>query len=154
MRLHVCSDHKCYVSVKLLRDGMSHSTIYSFVCLFVCSPDTGLLGGVLVGIVTSRDIDFLAEHEYDLKLDKVMTPRDQLIVAQSGCSLKEANQILQKSKKVSVLLFAHGGCASLETVSIKIDVHVTSLKIIHRLSSRRVIKMDKVISLILIFRVK
>ena len=93
--------------------------IYSFVCLFVCSPDTGLLGGVLVGIVTSRDIDFLAEHEYDLKLDKVMTPRDQLIVAQSGCSLKEANQILQKSKKVSVLLFAHWGCASLETVSIK-----------------------------------
>lgn len=154
LRLHVCSDHKCYVSVKLSRDGMSHSTIYSFICLLVCSPDTGLLGGVLVGIVTSRDIDFLAEHEYDLKLDKVMTPRDQLIVAQSGCSLKEANQILQKSKKVSVLLFAHWGCASLETVSIKIDVHITSLKIIHRLSSRRVIKMDKVISLILISRVK
>lgn len=35
-----------------------------------------------------------------MKLDEVMTPRDQLIVAKSGCTLREANQILQKSKKV------------------------------------------------------
>lgn len=63
--------------------------------------DTGRLSGVLVGIVTSRDIDFLAEHEYDLKLDKVMTPRDLLIVAQAGCTLKEANQSYRRAKRPS-----------------------------------------------------
>ena len=68
--------------------------------LFFCFPDTGRLGGVLTGIVTSRDIDFLDEDQYDSTLDRVMTPLDELIVAQSGCTLREANQILQKSKKV------------------------------------------------------
>lgn len=64
--------------------------------------DNGCLGGVLVGIVTSRDIDFLDHSQFDMKLDKVMTPLDQLIVAQSGCTLREANQILQKSKKAKL----------------------------------------------------
>jgi len=50
--------------------------------------------------VTSRDVDFLTHPESKNKsLEEVMTPIDDLIVAPSGVKLKEANQILQKSKR-------------------------------------------------------
>ena len=71
----------------------------------LCSSDNGYLGGVLVGIVTSRDIDFLTEDQYSLTLDKFMTPRAQLIVAKAGCTLREVNQILQSSKKVNIIFW-------------------------------------------------
>lgn len=88
----------------LVRFVQEHKIKASFsrlnLVLVLCSPETGRLGGVLVGIVTSRDIDFLDPSKCDVPLNKVMTPREQLIVAQSGCTLREANHILQKNKKV------------------------------------------------------
>lgn len=63
--------------------------------------DTGKVGGKLLGIVTSRDIDFLeCLPNYQHKsLSSIMTTSGDLIVAAAGVTLQEANAILEKSKK-------------------------------------------------------
>ena len=38
----------------------------------------GKPGTELLGLVTSRDIDFLKPHEYDTKLSNIMTKKDDL----------------------------------------------------------------------------
>jgi IMP dehydrogenase len=62
--------------------------------LNVLSADTGLLGGKLVGIVTSRDIQF---RDPITSLSQIMTT--DLVTAQQGITLTEANDILRDSKK-------------------------------------------------------
>lgn len=57
-------------------------------------PDTGLLGGKLVGVVTSRDVQFRSPST---SLSDVMTTT--LVTAPEGVSLAEANDILRDSKK-------------------------------------------------------
>lgn len=57
--------------------------------------ENGNLGGRLLGIVTTRDHDFVQDRS--TSVSSVMT-RD-LVVAEEGCSLDEANKILTDSKK-------------------------------------------------------
>ena len=59
----------------------------------------GQMGGKLVGIVTSRDIDFLKKPKETTPLREVMTPFDQLIYGTKGISLEKANDLLINNKK-------------------------------------------------------
>ena len=57
----------------------------------VVKPDN-----TLHGIITNRDIRF--EKNMDLKIDKVMTPRKDLVTVKEGTTLLEAKELLHKFK--------------------------------------------------------
>lgn len=87
-------------------DEIKHKYHFSGVPI----TENGKMGSKLLGIVTSRDVDFLRDR--DVKLSEVMT-RD-LVVAQEGCTLEEANKILKESKKGKLpIVNANGELVSL-----------------------------------------
>lgn len=71
---------------------------YKFGFSGVPITDNGEIGGVLVGIVTSRDVDFIEDRT--IKLKDVMTT--DLTVGMDSGTLEENNQILLKSKKAKL----------------------------------------------------
>lgn len=64
----------------------------------VVVTSTGKVGGKLLGLVTSRDVDFLKSRD-STKLSQVMTHACDLIVGVEPISLKEAQGVLTKAKK-------------------------------------------------------
>jgi len=59
---------------------------------------TGKMGGVLLGLVTKRDTDFMQQKPSMIVRD-IMTPFDRLVTAQRGIELAAANSVLRTSKK-------------------------------------------------------
>ena len=75
--------------VVALKEQTGHSTMPV--------TDNGQAGGKLLGIVTERDYR-LSRMSLDTKVSEFMTPRENLVVATEGTSLKEANDIIWDHK--------------------------------------------------------
>ncbi len=58
--------------------------------------------GILVGIVTNRDLRF--ENRLDLSLREVMTPQDRLVTMPEGATLEQAQELMHKHRLERVLI--------------------------------------------------
>lgn len=72
-----------------LKERTNHSTM--------AVTDDGTANGKLLGIVTSRDYR-ISRMSLDLKVKEFMTPLEKLVVAKSGITLKEANDVIWDNK--------------------------------------------------------
>eukprot|EP00040_Diaphanoeca_grandis_P022055 m.118004 g.118004 ORF g.118004 m.118004 type:complete len:557 (-) comp28625_c2_seq1:48-1718(-) len=59
----------------------------------------GKMGAKLLGMVTSRDVDFITGERSLEKVSQVMTARDELVCGHAGTILQDANKLMQESKK-------------------------------------------------------
>ena len=83
-----------------LKERTGHST--------VAVTDDGTPDGKLVGIVTSRDYR-VSRMSPDVKVSEFMTPREKLVCAEEGVSLKEANDIIWDHKLNSLPIIDEEG---------------------------------------------
>ena len=92
------SNPQCIRPDNTVKDLMAIKQQYGFTGTPVTS--TGKVGGKLLGLVTSRDVDFIKKELYPTtKIQDVMVPRDRLIVGAKNLTLKEAYTILENEKK-------------------------------------------------------
>ncbi|MCD8311866.1 MAG: IMP dehydrogenase [Firmicutes bacterium] len=83
-----------------LKEKTGHST--------VAVTDDGTPNGVLLGIVTGRDYR-VSRMSSDEQVSSFMTPRERLIVATEGVSLKTANDIIWEHKLNSLPIISEDG---------------------------------------------
>ncbi|MBQ4060925.1 MAG: IMP dehydrogenase, partial [Bacilli bacterium] len=72
-----------------LKELTNHSTM--------AVTDNGKCNGKLLGVVTSRDYR-VSRMSLDTKVEEFMTPLSKLVIAKSGITLKEANDIIWDNK--------------------------------------------------------
>ncbi len=94
------SPNNTLADVVALKEKTNHST--------VAITDDGTANGKLVGIVTSRDYR-VSRMSLDLKVREFMTPIEKLVVAKSGTTLKEANDIIWDNKLNSLPIVDNEG---------------------------------------------
>ncbi|GMF65034.1 unnamed protein product [Phytophthora lilii] len=76
--------------------------------------ENGSVTGKLVGLVTSRDVDFLEDRS--VPLSRIMVPLEQLVVGTYPISLEQANKTLKEAKKGTLpIVDASGNLVSLMT---------------------------------------
>eukprot|EP00039_Didymoeca_costata_P018925 m.335528 g.335528 ORF g.335528 m.335528 type:complete len:532 (-) comp17622_c0_seq1:162-1757(-) len=61
--------------------------------------ENGKMHSKLLGMLTSRDIDFIQPDQYNIKVSELMTKFEDLTVAPSTASLKDANKMMMKSRR-------------------------------------------------------
>uniref|UniRef100_A0A915PWJ8 Inosine-5'-monophosphate dehydrogenase n=1 Tax=Setaria digitata TaxID=48799 RepID=A0A915PWJ8_9BILA len=88
----------CIKETDTVLDLMRIKLKYGFTGTPVTS--TGHVGGILLGLVTSRDVDFIDEGKYSTtKISEVMVPLDRLITGSEDLILEDAYKILENEKK-------------------------------------------------------
>jgi IMP dehydrogenase len=106
---------KCLTPDNCVRDVIQIKEKLGFCGIPI--TQTGEMKSKLLGIVTSRDIDFLQNKEdLDIKLREIMTT--DLVTAQSVISLKQANDLLKQSRKGKLLIVDDQGNLTALLVSI------------------------------------
>ncbi|MCP9265372.1 IMP dehydrogenase [Dirofilaria immitis] len=89
----------CIKETDTVLDLMGIKLKYGFTGTPVTS--TGQVGGKLIGLVTSRDVDFIDESRYaTTKISEVMVPLDRLITGSEDLNLEHAYEILENEKKM------------------------------------------------------
>lgn len=68
--------------------------------------ENGHMGSKLVGLVTKRDTDFAEDK--NIRLSAIMTPLKDMVTAEEGIELEDANKILQDSKKGKLPILSKG----------------------------------------------
>uniref|UniRef100_A0A183CIS2 IMP dehydrogenase n=1 Tax=Globodera pallida TaxID=36090 RepID=A0A183CIS2_GLOPA len=92
------SNPQCIRETDTVLDLLNIKKVHGFTGTPV--TDSGKVGGRLLGLVTSRDIDFIKREQYGTtRIGDVMVTRDRLIVGQKNMTLREAYCILEKEKK-------------------------------------------------------
>lgn len=62
--------------------------------------ENGKINSKLLGLITFRDIDFLSKDQWsNIPVSQLMTRVEELVTAKNDLTLKDAYNILQRSKK-------------------------------------------------------